>query len=448
MLSPIYQTTPVCTPAFDSNLPTRIHIWYGTTQTFGTHGVAQRWINILGNVAAVEEVQSLAYSLNDGNERFLVLGPDRRRLLAPGDFNVELEREKLELGENCLRLILVTKAGEKEETAVKINYQPTTSTPSYHINWQNTTLLTEVAQPVDGLWEWDENGVRPAPNQIGYDRSLAIGDLEWTNYELLVPMTLNAIDSSAFGSPISVGPGFGAILHWPGHSDEPIQCGYIRCGWRPTGAWAWFALDRERLELNARPPDNTVSTTEVPLTLGKTYWLRVRTTATPLGNLYQLKAWKEGQPEPKKWQLHKQTHRLNFSQGALLLVAHHVDVTFGDIEVTPINDMPKTFMLASYLAQLPLFLLSGLVFVWSWRWGKRDRTLFLLCQATAILLAATGLIDIYFDMNLPVLLNQLRWEEDFVRYAVVGSTALQSLLYMSTFCLFGFAAYRWRHHLA
>ena len=41
--------------------PPVIDIWYGTSQVFGNPGLAQRWVNILGNVSDPDGIQDLTY---------------------------------------------------------------------------------------------------------------------------------------------------------------------------------------------------------------------------------------------------------------------------------------------------------------------------------------------------------------------------------------------------
>ena len=67
------------------------NVWYGDNQTFGQHGVAQRWVNILGNVSAPSGIASASYTLNGGQSQFLRVGPNGTRLVDTGDFNVEID---------------------------------------------------------------------------------------------------------------------------------------------------------------------------------------------------------------------------------------------------------------------------------------------------------------------------------------------------------------------
>ena len=61
-----------------------ITVWYGNTQNFGQLGTPQEWINILGNVTGAT---TLTYTLNNGPEKTLSIGPDGRRLQADSPFH-------------------------------------------------------------------------------------------------------------------------------------------------------------------------------------------------------------------------------------------------------------------------------------------------------------------------------------------------------------------------
>lgn len=88
-----------------------IDVWYGHNQKFGQVGTPQKWVNILGNVADSNNIDSLVYSLNDGDEVSLSIGPDTRRLSRAGDFNIDIARDMLKEGENKVLIKAVDKQG-------------------------------------------------------------------------------------------------------------------------------------------------------------------------------------------------------------------------------------------------------------------------------------------------------------------------------------------------
>ena len=79
-----------------------INVWYGDNQTFGQNGIPQIWVNILGNVSSRSRVASITYSPNGGPEWPLSIGPNRTRLVDPGDFNAEIAYLRLIPGANTV----------------------------------------------------------------------------------------------------------------------------------------------------------------------------------------------------------------------------------------------------------------------------------------------------------------------------------------------------------
>ena len=322
----------------DNSAPV-IDVWYGLNQTF-PHGTPQGYVNIVGNVSDPESsITSLAYSLN-GSSTFtsLTRGPTRRRLADPGDFNIDIPVGQLSNGANSV-LIRAISAGGTRNVTVTVNYNsgPTWPLP-YFIDWNSVSNLQQALWVVDGKWQKVAGGIRTT--QVAYDRVLAIGDLDWTDYEVLVPITVHAIDGAFYGDSISANPGMGVNLRWTGHTDVPSVCPQPKCGWEPTGASAWYEWLSDadgRLRLFATPPTGSVPTDNVDFGIGGKYWFRVRAVTNASGTLYSVKAWLDGQPEPPNWLLTKQADKTNLDHGSFILVAHHVDVTFGNVSVTPLN---------------------------------------------------------------------------------------------------------------
>ena len=82
-----------------------INIWYGDEQPFGTLGHPQKQINILGNVQTNDSLSRVYYTLNDATDKYpLTLGSDLHRLAAKGDFNIEIDRDRLQKGANTVEI--------------------------------------------------------------------------------------------------------------------------------------------------------------------------------------------------------------------------------------------------------------------------------------------------------------------------------------------------------
>jgi hypothetical protein len=204
----------------------------------------------------------------------------------------------------------------------------------YHIDWRACSSISDAAQVVDGLWVLDSAGVRPA--EIGYDRAVAIGDISWQHYEVRVECTIHR-----FGRLEEWGPGVGVLLHWKGHYDwgdgQPLS------GWWPTGAIGWYLhLARwnqfrlnffgNRCEVLAEDPGGKRLATDI------CYILRLRADPGPCSpTVYRMKVWPKGEQEPGVWDISGVGSEDELAAGSLLLLSHHVDVTFGDLRVEPVG---------------------------------------------------------------------------------------------------------------
>ena len=330
--------------------PPVINLWYGSTQSFGQLGTPQRWINILGNVSDPDgDLDSLQYALNGGPAVALGIGPSNRRLVNAGDFNIELDKDNLLNGANQLVITATDSLSNTAVATVTVNYDNTTSWPlPYTIDWSTVTNLLDVAQPVDGQWQLVTDGVRI--QDIMYDRVLALGDLGWTDFEVTVPITIHAINAASYNDPYSVGPGIGLGVRWAGHTNKPSYaatgCKMNYCGWIPQGATPWYEFKQSSSDIlrldygggTAYDPANR------QLAFGTLYYWKVRAQTMYNGTQYDFKLWAEGEAEPD-WQmsgLNPSTNPDYLDKGSLILIAHHVDATFGDITVTPVNSGPYT----------------------------------------------------------------------------------------------------------
>jgi hypothetical protein len=325
-----------------------ITLWYGTTQSFGAPGHAQRWVNLLGNVSDPDGIAEFEYSLNGGpfitarpkydTTNALALGPDFRRLNMPGDFNIEIDRSQLAAGANTVLIRATDNALESTQQPVTVNYTPVATWPeNYSIDWAGVGQLASAVQVVDGKWSHSAAGVRPV--ELAYDRVIALGDVTWDDYELLVPITLHAIDPNGF-NPISVSPGFGVTFRWTGHTtgfEDPDA--YPHYYWWPAGAGFWYdAGNSWGMSLGTWSGNLDLSTGfNVPYNV--TYNFRMRVETVPgQGSRYRLKSWPASGAEPAGWLLDGVETLADEPFGSIIFVAHHTDVTIGDLTVTRLPD--------------------------------------------------------------------------------------------------------------
>jgi hypothetical protein len=311
-----------------------IDVWYGPIQTFGHIGVPQKWVNILGNVSDPDGLSKFSFTLNGGTAQDLSIGP-YRRLEEQGDFNVEIDYSDLLNGINLIEISAIDSLGNISSKIVEVNYLSGNVWPlNFSIDWSNVSKIENVAQIVDGLWNISVNSLRPV--NTGYDRIVVVGDVSWTDYEVLVPITIHDFDTKGFLIPNS-NPAVGLILKWPGHSnwsgDQQPSWGYY-----PIGGGGWYELNADgtgQLSLT----DFVFSSADPlnrSLLLEVTYLWKVRVETLIGGNsMYSLKVWESTLDEPEEWELVVIDNR-DVAGGSLAIVAHYVDATFGSITINPL----------------------------------------------------------------------------------------------------------------
>ncbi|MDY6989584.1 MAG: LamG-like jellyroll fold domain-containing protein [Thermodesulfobacteriota bacterium] len=313
--------------------PTLINLWYGLAQGFGHVGNAQVWANVLGNVCDPDEISYLTYRLNGGSPINLSTGPDDRRLSANGDFNIDIDLAALQLGPNAVEITATDSLGDETTETVLLQYADNTWPLPYSIYWGDVTSILDVVQVVDGLWGITPAGIRTV--ESGYDRILAVGDLDWGDYEVTVSITVHDFDAGPL-PPYSTSAGLGMTMRWTGHTDFPVTCPQPHCGWLPSGAGAWYDMGNGGPLTLDGEDDWTVTIDPEVLYVWK---LRVETVES-LGPLYSLKVWEGGRDEPTAWNLQKQRGLSDETNGSVIFNLHHVDATFGDLTVVPINGGP------------------------------------------------------------------------------------------------------------
>jgi len=333
-------------PLAPSDVPL-ISLFYGPSQSFGQVGQPQHQINVLGNVSDPDGIRSISYSLNGKLPQPLSIGPDTRRLLEAGDFNVELFDEELEQGTNTLVITATDYISETASTTVAVNYDRTHPWPlPYQTNWASG--IQSQSQVVDGIWEVQGGGLRTV--QIGYDRLVAIGDIGWKDYEVTVPVTIHSIDSAGYAPP-SYGPGIGIIMRWTGNTDDPVPGMQPKEGWWPLGAIGWWRWQESWLTPRLQIYGNQAvildeDAGKIP-TIGETYIFKMRVETTANGPHYQLKVWRQSVIEPVDWDLSGVGSPTDPANGSLVLLAHHVDATFGDVHVVRVGSEPPPSTIVS-----------------------------------------------------------------------------------------------------
>jgi hypothetical protein len=319
-----------------------IELWYGEHQKFGYKGNPQNVINILGSVTNRDSLIVLFFNLNNGVRRELSVGCDLRRLARPGDFNIEIDRKELNPGINELYIQAEFVSGENVSTTVSIEYKPgIIAQLPYRIDWSKISNIQDVAEIVDGYWQLTDDGVRTL--EPYYDRVIAIGDTSWKDYEVFTKVIFHKMLPE---NPVHHRPPFSShahaslLLRWRGHMDDNKQ---PRVKWYPCGGLAMLRADAGQpgnrfiwhggeSGILIEEKDRRIIKIGVPYNLRAQVWSQRN-----LNTTYSIKIWKENNPEPTEWDLTAIDGQNDLKSGSLLLVAHHADVTFGNVEVRSLN---------------------------------------------------------------------------------------------------------------
>jgi regulation of enolase protein 1 (concanavalin A-like superfamily) len=311
--------------------PPNITVWYGDNQTFGNKGNPQQFANIMGNVADINGINSLSYKLNGGISNTLNIGPDGKRLLSNGDFNIEIDIADLNDGVNTIEITAEDALSAIATKSVTLNYQSGNIWPlPYTIDYSAISDIEDINQVVnvvDGLWQLTPDGIRTVA--AGYDRLLVAGDKTWsTNMEVEVPITVHSATSSS---------GIGFALGWQGHTGSASP----RLDW-PLQAIGWVRNPHNNpyLEIYTYPGSQQASQ-NVSMSLNTKYRLKIRSESINANDSrFKVKFWEDGTQEPSSYNL---TADIPTRNGSILMITHRSDVTWGNMTINPIvlNQSPQ-----------------------------------------------------------------------------------------------------------
>ncbi len=327
-----------------------IDVWYGNYQAFGHKSKTQTWVNILGNTIA----SPLTYSLNGGAEQELSLGPNAGftgRLTGDGDFNVDICRYYLnedplpepptecnDLNDGLNTVTLNAGSGSYVRTVI-VNYNSsatwTMPTTAYTIDWSTFATMEDIVSAtsgdaagidiVDG--EWELSGGEICTVIPGYDRLIAIGDMTWDDYEVKMPITAAAFNSSQDSI-------MGLMMRWHGHYVDVKQ---PHLDWYPIGAFLHYfksaSTSTEQIRIR-RNGYGAIVGADRTLNTDTTYWFKARVETSGGVGKYYLKVW-QGSDEPAEWDLTGSATSEELADGSFLLVAHYTDLCFGDVTISP-----------------------------------------------------------------------------------------------------------------
>lgn len=311
-----------------------IDLWYGSEQTAGHVGKPTRWVNVLGRITDPEGVAAAWFRVNDGPERSLSLGPDKRRLQYLGDFNVEVARDELDPGSNTITVVAESQDGRRSSKDVSVERITNVTAPlPYALDFSQTDHVPDVVEVADGLWRVEGDALRTV--DVGYDRLLVVGEQSWTEYEVSTEVTVHGLGDE-WGTPESGDPLVGLLLRWPGQTN--LDGEQPSAGFFPIGAFAWHAFGEggNRYQLIGMDPNwQPQRTEEADMLFDTTYVFKAQVENRTDGTRYRFKFWEKGTPEPTDWRL-SFTYDGGASEGSVGLVAHHVDATFAETTISPL----------------------------------------------------------------------------------------------------------------
>ena len=206
----------------------------------------------------------------------------------------------------------------------------------YVVDWSGVSNIQSVAQVVDGKWIVQGTSLRP--QVLGYDRTVAIGEMTWTDYEVTVPITIHAVDPAGYDPP-SYTPLVGVLQHWQGHT--AVDAGQPRRGYNPLGALACYRFSNDALADRLYVignDDRTIAqdTSGRKLDLGVAYDFKTR--VQNIAGQCVSKVWPASDPEPESWD--PPLRRARTPARAHPLVSHHV-AEFGAVNVVPSRTRPR-----------------------------------------------------------------------------------------------------------
>ncbi len=373
-----------------------ITVWGGLDHRVGNIGYAQADFNLMGNVFLWENLAGLFYSVNGGPEAPLNWGQgeddygDYRRLAHNGDFNVDLPVDQLQMGPNTIAVRAVDIYGKEDLVVANVTRETGATTLPLFVDWENVADPQDAGQKVDGSWGIEGLGLRTLTT--GYDRIFLMGEATWQDYEIVAPITIHEVLQPGPGVG---GPGMGFLMRFTGHivgghRDWPdVQ---PKWGYQPFGGLGWlrwvsgitnpptvqFYHGDYDVEENfggakdgaeAAVPDAVSFGADQMVTdfgladkirIGETFMMKMRCETLPDApngdgvTQYSYKVWLNTETEPVDWNFQVvQQSAYALRQGGVCLLAHHVDVSFGDVIVTNLagvagvgDDLPSQFRLA------------------------------------------------------------------------------------------------------
>jgi hypothetical protein len=189
---------------------------------------------------------------------------------------------------------------------------------------------------------------------------VAIGDVSWEFYEVEVPITIHSQFTTGNAALV------GLVMRWEGHSNNDfykkggavVPLEQPQEGWWPLGALINYEtrenetpgylsmISNDFYRLIIYPDADRQAAEEIVLDLDVPYIFKAQVAPNPNvtgEDIYRLKVWPQGSPEPAEWTVSGYENPGNdefdpggLAAGSFLLLAHHSDVSFGNVIVRPL----------------------------------------------------------------------------------------------------------------
>jgi hypothetical protein len=323
--------------------PHSLEVWHGETQRVGHLGDAQDDFNLMGHVEPWRDLDSLTYQIPK-NAAVPMFFRAYRRLVNDGDFNADIPLGRLQTGPNQVTITARFRDGHTLSKTVTVIKGTGHCRLPVSIRWQQMKHPQDAGQIVDGRWDVTKQGLRTL--QTGYDRVFLIGERDWQDYEVLTSITVHRVPSET--SPLSGGNGVGVILRFAGHvtgGPRYFPSGQPKWGYQPFGAIAFLRWDKGKpaesphTQFYPGDSDRYANKGRFALRLEESYAIRFGCETLPDDaegrgvTRYSFRIWKSSDAEPEAWTWQElQSSKIALRRGGAALLAHHVDVTFGDVE--------------------------------------------------------------------------------------------------------------------
>lgn len=316
-----------------------IEIWHGARQRVGHLGKAQADFNLMGHIENPDAIGNLSYRVNGGEVIALSIGRapngfgDGRRLARSGHFNADIPIAKLRDGDNHIDVVAANNSGEETTARVVVEKCAGSHPLPCTIRWSTVANPQDVGQYIDGHWATGPHGLRT--QHTGYERIFLLGSDTWDDYQITVPVTIHAVDPLL--GPNSGDNGLGLILRFAGHATEPATQPQWR--YRPFGALAGLRWKDgpdmpPQKQFYRGDSGERKNFGECAVVEGKTYVFRAACKRIgPGASTYCCTVWPADEDEPSAWDWQVEQQDERALHGGVALLAHHVNASFGDIEI-------------------------------------------------------------------------------------------------------------------